>query len=163
MAKGQKTCPECAAVMGCRSKECKNCGYVFTKKTVTPTVQDDTQDDDTQEDEMDNDVFNNDVFNNDAVQHDTPKRKSRRSVWRGEKITVDILKAGCLSLYVKDEENMVSIEGPVIKALSRFEPNLKFNDMYAMIQIDLKNKSISVWSGTVFEGSPSIIISEALQ
>ena len=29
MARGQKTCPSCKAVIGCRSKECPNCKHIF--------------------------------------------------------------------------------------------------------------------------------------
>lgn len=153
MAKGQKTCPNCSAVMGCRSHKCKDCGHVFIANRLRSTeIVDETPD------------INetSDVDDNDENTESSPKIRIKKSQWIGDRVTAKMIQDGCLPLDVKEAGNVVSIVKPVILT-DYFQPNLICNSLYALVEIDIHAKSISVWDGMVSDGSPSRVISGALK
>jgi len=146
MAKGQKTCPECSAVQGCRAHKCKNCGHVFvTKRLRTTEVEDVVQD----------------IESKDIVPKS--KRKSKRSAWLGDKLDLKIFKdrAKFLDLSTEDDGNTITLIKPVILT-KKYEPNLAHNSLPAKIEVDTIAKTVSVWTGMSSDGSPNKIFTGAL-
>jgi hypothetical protein len=156
MAKGKKSCPKCNSELGVRTRVC-SCGYTFVpgKSSNTTSVTKAVE----QEEEVKGEEAAQEVLV--VAEPENVQKRSKKIIYKGERLSADKLVAICHPYKISRNNAVITMLSPIIVSPEANDV-LAFNSLYRKIEINLIEKSLSIWK-IIGEGAPDIVCEGLVQ